>query len=366
MKSLAEVIERGSKALGLEESLLEMDLSTIENLEESIDELQDLAEAWKLPFGIKLPSKKNAPSVLSAPEYPDRDKYTPPDYQKAYDKYYKDKEAFRSSENLARVHSSAVDTIHRGIRRHDFGDKSTWNKVDQLSPKVLNTYNDTPEGRTHGSNTSVFAAHHKGTGTKLLGFYSHQSGDTGFRVHDLTDPSNPKHVGTFGTMKALHAHIDKYVPGVTSKDYEYNVATRDNSRVDKQKLGHGRWNKEVSDAAAGRDTSFYGQRKSTGLSGDTVRNFIRDKAFATVSKTHLASMGHLNKAVGKLNDIIANPKDTNYSDSSELDKHISSIEGHLKKLKSMSSASSYEFKKDRYSRDEYKDALKLSRGQSKY
>lgn len=366
MKTIAEVIERGSKLLGLEESLLEMDLSNVENLEESLDELEVLAEAWKLPFGIKLPNKKNSPSVLPQPEYPDRDKYTPPDYQKAYDKYYKDKEAYRSSENSARAHRDSIEKIHRGIRSQSFGDKSTWNKVDQLSPKVLNTYTDTPEGRAHGANTSVFAMHHKGTGTKLLGFHSYQKGDTGFRVHDLTDPSNPKHIGTFGTIKALHTHLDKYVPGVTSKDYEYHAATRDESRVDKHKLGHGRWNKETSDTNAGRDTSFYGQRKSTGLSGDTVRNFIRDKAFATVSKTHLASMGHLNKAVGKLNDIIANPKDTNYSDSSDLDKHISSIEGHLKKLKSMSSASSYEFKKDRYSRDEYKDALKLSRGQSRY
>lgn len=366
MKTIAEVIERGSKALGLEESLLEMDLSEVESLEESIDELQDLAEAWKLPFGIKLPSKKNAPKALTAPEYPDRDKYTPPDYQKAYDQYYKDKQAYRDSENVVRSHRDSVEKIHSGIRGHGFGDKSTWNKVDQLSPKVLNTYNDTPEGHAHGSNTSVFAMHHKGTGTKLLGYYSYRRGDTGFSVHDLTDPSKPKHVGTFGTIKALHTHLDKYVPGATSKDYEYHVATRDLSGMEKQKLGHSRWNKEVSDAAAGRDTSYYGQKKSTGLSGDTVRNFIRDKAFGTVAKSHLASMGHLNKAVGKLNDIIANPKDTNYSDSSELDKHISSIEGHLKRLKNMSSAANYDFKKDRYTRDEYATALKQSRGQSRY
>lgn len=38
MKSLAEVIERGSKALGLSESLLDLDLST-ENLEESLDDV---------------------------------------------------------------------------------------------------------------------------------------------------------------------------------------------------------------------------------------------------------------------------------------------------------------------------------------
>ena len=365
MKTFAEVIERGSKLLGLEESLLEMDLSNVENLEESLDELEVLAEAWKLPFGIKLPNKKNAPKVGKEPEYPDRDKYTPPDYQKAYDQYYKDKEAHRDSEYTARVHRQAAEDIHSGLRRHGFGDKSTWNKVDQISPKALNTYTDTPEGRAHGSNTSVFAMHHKGTGTKLLGYYSDRRGDSGFKIHDVTDPSNSKHVGTFGTVKALHTHLDKYVPGVTSKDYEYHVGTRDGSILDKQKLGHGRWNKETSDAAAGRDTSYWGSKKSTGLSGDKVRDFIRGKAFATVSHSHLSSMNHLNKAVGKLNDMIANPKGSKYNDDNELGKHISSIENHLKKLKSMSSATNYEFKKDRYTRNEYASALKQSRGQGR-
>lgn len=233
----------------------------------------------------------------------------------------------------------------------------------------MNLYNDTQDANAHGSATSVFAIHHKATGTKLLGHYNSERGDSGLKVYDVSNPSSTKHIGTFGTTKALHTHLDKYKPGVTSKDYEYQVGTKDASGVEKHKLGHSSWNKDDANQNAGRSDRWgYRANKSTGLSGDTVRRYFAGKPAKTINNFHDKMQKSLGAAIGKL-QIHASDPSGSHAVGSDINKHLDDVIAHANSLKKMASnvSSSYGgLTKDRYTRDEYKDALATVKGKSKY